>query len=168
MTALFALRGNKEVAEALLKSVKIKTKACGCVLALSHMCVCVYPGCILLPVPLPLLLLPLILWLLPVPVPLPLLLLPLSHNYAYNSPGHCCCNYVAGCKTNCQQRRRTRASKKTKESNASCARTKTTVLPGRTQTRAPEQNKRHFLQKMLYLFKIFKTLFPKQTLSCYV
>lgn len=166
MTALFALRGNKEVAEALLKSVKIKTKACGCVLALSHMCVCVYPGCILLPVPLPLLLLPLILWLLPVPVPL--LLLPLSHNYAYNSPGHCCCNYVAGCKTNCQQRRRTRASKKTKESNASCARTKTTALPGRTQTRAPEENKRHFLQKILYLFKIFKTLFPKQTLSCYV
>jgi len=32
MTALFALRGHKEVAEALLKSVKIKTKAaCECV-----------------------------------------------------------------------------------------------------------------------------------------
>lgn len=98
MTALFALRGNKEVAEALLKSVKIKTEALGKVASASvsragPVCVCA-----------------LRVWILAASCSCR------CHTIMRTTvPGCCCCNYVAGCKTNCQQGRETRASKKQPE-----------------------------------------------------
>jgi len=137
MTALFALRGHKEVAEALLKSVKIKTKAA---------CECVS-------------------WLHPAPATASR---PFGFAFCHccrchtimrtTVPGNCCCNYVAGCKTNCQQRRRTRASKKTKERVCRRGRTKTTTLPGRTQIHALGKNP---YNKLKYIFSLKKGFFLK-------
>lgn len=121
-----------------LKSVKIKTKAPGKLVT-----ICMYARvCVFVCVS----------WLHPAPAPA---LAPatavVTQLCVQQSRSLCCCNYVAGCKTNCQQHGGTRGSKnKDAREEEECA-----VAPGRRHNAARQDiNKVHSAKKVFIYKKI--------------